>query len=75
MIDECIHHWVIATAQGPTSPGTCQKCHAEREFSNSAAAGSGGFRGNGLSLSESHGPNTPMQRALGQQFSGWPGQE
>jgi len=33
--DECVHHWDIATAEGPVSQGQCQKCDAVREFSNS----------------------------------------
>ena len=27
------HHWIIAEANGPTSPGTCH-CGETREFSN-----------------------------------------
>ena len=33
--DECQHHWVIDSAQGPTSWGFCRRCAATREFANS----------------------------------------
>jgi hypothetical protein len=32
---ECRHHWIIDTARGPTSWGTCRRCAARREFRNS----------------------------------------
>ena len=32
---ECRHHWVIDSAGGPTSWGTCKRCAARREFHNS----------------------------------------
>ena len=32
---ECQHHWVIDTANGPTSWGICRRCAAKREFRNS----------------------------------------
>ena len=32
---ECRHHWMIETASGPTSWGTCKRCGARREFRNS----------------------------------------
>ena len=32
---DCMHHWVIATPDGPVSKGTCRVCGEEREFSNS----------------------------------------
>ena len=31
----CKHHWVIETAAGPVSIGTCRLCGEEREFNNS----------------------------------------
>lgn len=30
----CIHHWIIESPDGVESPGTCQKCGAERTFAN-----------------------------------------
>jgi len=30
----CRHHWVIETANGPTSHGRCKICGAERDFFN-----------------------------------------
>jgi len=30
----CCHHWVIDTASGPTSQGTCRLCGESREFRN-----------------------------------------
>jgi hypothetical protein len=30
----CRHHWIIDTAQGPTSAGRCKLCGARREFFN-----------------------------------------
>jgi len=32
---DCRHHWVIQSAGGPTSWGTCKLCAARREFRNS----------------------------------------
>jgi hypothetical protein len=29
---ECIHHWKIASPNGPTAHGICRRCGAEREF-------------------------------------------
>ncbi len=31
----CPHHWIIETANGPTSQGKCRLCREVREFSNS----------------------------------------
>ena len=31
---ECVHHWVIADPDGPTSNGSCKKCGAAKEFMN-----------------------------------------
>ena len=31
----CPHHWVIETANGPSSKGVCQICGEDREFQNS----------------------------------------
>ncbi len=30
----CLHHWVIETAQGPKSEGTCQICGEVKKFLN-----------------------------------------
>ncbi len=30
----CSHHWLIETADGPTSLGICKYCGAKKEFSN-----------------------------------------
>ena len=35
---DCAHHWIIATAEGPISLGTCKLCGECREFSNSPEA-------------------------------------
>lgn len=32
----CSHHWVIESANGPLSEGTCQRCGEKREFKNSS---------------------------------------
>tara|TARA_Y100000296_G_C5071984_1_gene205357 strand:+ start:343 stop:594 length:252 start_codon:yes stop_codon:yes gene_type:complete len=32
---KCIHHWVIETANGPTSKGVCGGCGAAKDFDNS----------------------------------------
>ena len=34
---DCIHHWVIETANGPTSQGVCATCGSSREFCNSVS--------------------------------------
>ena len=31
----CVHHWVIAAAQGRTSRGVCKLCGAKKRFTNS----------------------------------------
>ena len=33
--DECQHHWIIDTPNGPTSSGKCKKCGVSTEFRNS----------------------------------------
>jgi len=40
MTTECVHHWIIATSNGPTSMGQCQRCHAVKEFKNTMDYGS-----------------------------------
>jgi len=35
---ECIHHWTIARAEGPTSVGRCRRCKETRLFENSITA-------------------------------------
>ena len=32
---DCAHYWVIESANGPTSRGTCKFCGEQREFRNS----------------------------------------
>ena len=36
---DCIHHWVIKTANGPTSQGVCATCGSSKEFVNSVGEG------------------------------------
>ena len=31
----CVHHWIIDSANGPTSEGRCKKCHVTKLFANS----------------------------------------
>lgn len=33
-IARCVHHWIIAPPEGPTSTGVCKKCGAVKEFEN-----------------------------------------
>ena len=33
--DKCIHHWIIAIAEGPFSKGKCKLCHKTSDFKNS----------------------------------------
>ena len=33
--NQCPHHWIIETANGPISKGKCKLCRVEREFNNS----------------------------------------
>ena len=42
---DCTHHWLIAEADGPTSPGKCKHCGEEREFKN-VSDSTLGWRGN-----------------------------
>ena len=35
MKTKCVHHWEIAPATGPMSPGTCKRCGEVRMFKNS----------------------------------------
>ncbi len=35
MKEDCVHHWVIPIANGPTSLGVCEKCKSEKSFYNS----------------------------------------
>ncbi len=32
--ENCVHHWIIDTPEGPTSLGQCKKCGLAREFCN-----------------------------------------
>ncbi len=36
-VPECLHHWVIEPADGPTSEGVCQKCAEVKTFANYVA--------------------------------------
>ncbi len=36
-VPECLHHWVIETADGPTSEGVCRKCAEVKTFANYVA--------------------------------------
>lgn len=29
---ECVHHWIIETEGGNTTPATCKKCGAKKSF-------------------------------------------
>jgi len=33
-VDGCVHHWIIESASGGTSPGSCQKCGEKKDFKN-----------------------------------------
>ncbi len=33
-VPQCLHHWVIETADGPISEGVCQKCAEVKTFAN-----------------------------------------
>ena len=33
-VPQCLHHWVIETADGPTSEGICRKCAEVKTFAN-----------------------------------------
>ena len=33
--EECVHHWVLAQPNGPTSSGVCKHCGITEEFRNS----------------------------------------
>lgn len=33
--EQCPHHWIIETPEGPTSKGVCKLCGAEKTFKNS----------------------------------------
>ena len=30
----CVHHWIIATADGATSRGVCKSCGEAKDFKN-----------------------------------------
>ena len=32
--NDCLHHWVIDSAEGPVSRGECKLCQLVREFKN-----------------------------------------
>ena len=34
-VSTCSHHWIIETANGPTSRGVCRNCHGSKLFNNS----------------------------------------
>ncbi len=33
--NQCAHHWIIETPEGPLSKGKCRLCGEERDFTNS----------------------------------------
>ena len=33
--NECVHHWIIAPANGKLSQGRCEKCRETKQFDNS----------------------------------------
>ena len=33
--ENCVHHWVLAQPNGPTSNGVCKHCGITEEFRNS----------------------------------------
>lgn len=37
--EPCVHHWLIAPANGPTSEGICCRCGTKRTFRNSRPDG------------------------------------
>jgi hypothetical protein len=41
----CRHHWIIETANGPSSLGVCQFCWETREFKNSIGEPDRDFEG------------------------------
>ena len=34
-VSTCLHHWIIETANGPTSRGICRNCNESKLFNNS----------------------------------------
>jgi len=34
-VSQCLHHWIIDSAEGPISQGVCQNCHEIKDFQNS----------------------------------------
>jgi hypothetical protein len=32
--EQCVHHWIVAPPDGPTSGARCRRCGEERAFSN-----------------------------------------
>lgn len=40
----CIHRWLIAPANGPTSAGVCRDCGASKDFPNSLSVDYFDFR-------------------------------
>lgn len=58
------HHWIIAEANGPTSPGTCS-CGAERLFKNSLEDGTWGNKPLGRNTT------LPYAERLGRELEGW----
>jgi hypothetical protein len=35
---DCIHHWKLASPNGPTVHGICKRCGAERDFPTASDA-------------------------------------
>lgn len=57
-----VHHWRIATATGPTSPGTCRGCGAVREFQNYVEVKTGEFGAYDRDWLSRRGPGHPLAR-------------
>ena len=36
-VSSCRHHWMIETANGPTSTGICRNCREIKQFTNSVS--------------------------------------
>jgi hypothetical protein len=51
--NQCRHHWIIDSAEGPLSKGVCKHCGAENYFHNSFSGPSNeGRKANRLELAE-----------------------
>ena len=67
-VDECAHHWQIATPNGVTSEGVCKRCGKSRAFLNYSqrkmmvrsvkSNGNNGTNGNSANNSNGNGKKT-----------------